>query len=37
MGDPTSEVFLANPYVAAASAVVGEIASPEVIVKKGAK
>ncbi|MGD2253938.1 MAG: 3-isopropylmalate dehydratase large subunit [Anaerolineales bacterium] len=35
MGDPTSEVFLANPYVAAASAVAGEIASPEEIVKKG--
>lgn len=28
MGDPTSEVYLANPYVAAASAVAGCIASP---------
>jgi 3-isopropylmalate/(R)-2-methylmalate dehydratase large subunit len=28
MGDPTSEVYLANPYVAAATAVAGHIASP---------
>ena len=29
MGDPTSEVYLASPYVAAASAVTGVISSPE--------
>ena len=29
MGDPTSEVYLAGPAVAAASAVLGRIASPE--------
>jgi 3-isopropylmalate/(R)-2-methylmalate dehydratase large subunit len=29
MGSPKSEVFLANPAVAAASAVLGHIASPE--------
>jgi 3-isopropylmalate/(R)-2-methylmalate dehydratase large subunit len=28
MGDPTSEVYLVNPYVAAATAVAGHIASP---------
>jgi 3-isopropylmalate/(R)-2-methylmalate dehydratase large subunit len=28
MGSPQSEVYLANPAVAAASAVVGRIASP---------
>jgi 3-isopropylmalate/(R)-2-methylmalate dehydratase large subunit len=28
MGHPESEVYLANPYVAAASAIVGSIASP---------
>jgi 3-isopropylmalate/(R)-2-methylmalate dehydratase large subunit len=28
MGDPTSEVYLASPAVAAASAVLGHIASP---------
>ena len=28
MGDPTSEVYLASPAVAAASAVLGRIASP---------
>ncbi len=28
MGHPTSEVYLANPYVAAASAIAGAIASP---------
>lgn len=28
MGDPTSEVYLANPYVAAATAVAGHIATP---------
>lgn len=31
MGDPTSEVYLAGPAVAAASAVLGRIASPEEI------
>lgn len=29
MGDPTSEVYLSNPAIAAASAVLGRIASPE--------
>ena len=29
MGDPTSEVYLASPAVAAASAILGRIASPE--------
>lgn len=29
MGDPTSEVYLASPAVAAASAIMGKIASPE--------
>lgn len=33
MGSPQSEVYLANPAVAAASAVVGKIASPERLVK----
>ena len=33
MGSPQSEVYLANPAVAAASAVVGKIASPESLVK----
>jgi 3-isopropylmalate/(R)-2-methylmalate dehydratase large subunit len=28
MGDPTSEVYLANPYVAAATAVAGHLATP---------
>jgi len=32
MGSPQSEVYLANPAVAAASAVLGKIASPEEIV-----
>jgi 3-isopropylmalate/(R)-2-methylmalate dehydratase large subunit len=32
MGSPQSEVYLANPAVAAASAVVGRIASPENVV-----
>ncbi len=31
MGDPESEVYLANPYVAAATAVAGHIATPEQI------
>ena len=29
MGDPTSEVYLASPAVAAASAILGRIANPE--------
>jgi 3-isopropylmalate/(R)-2-methylmalate dehydratase large subunit len=29
MGDPTSEVYLASPVVAAATAVAGHIALPE--------
>jgi 3-isopropylmalate/(R)-2-methylmalate dehydratase large subunit len=29
MGSPQSEVYLANPAVAAASAILGRIASPE--------
>jgi 3-isopropylmalate/(R)-2-methylmalate dehydratase large subunit len=29
MGHPKSEVYLSNPYVAAASAVMGRIASPD--------
>ncbi|MDI3475429.1 MAG: 3-isopropylmalate/(R)-2-methylmalate dehydratase large subunit [Thermococcaceae archaeon] len=33
MGHPASEVYLANPYVAAASAVLGRIASPEEVLK----
>ncbi len=33
MGHPESEVYLANPYVAAASAIKGRIASPEEVVK----
>lgn len=32
MGHPTSEVYLANPYVAAASAIAGRIASPKEVV-----
>lgn len=31
MGHPSSKIYLAGPYVAAASAVVGELASPEVL------
>ena len=31
MGDPTSEVYLANPYVAAATAVAGHIATPAML------
>lgn len=34
MGDPESEVYLANPAVAAASAVKGRIASPDEVVKE---
>jgi 3-isopropylmalate/(R)-2-methylmalate dehydratase large subunit len=32
MGSPKSEVYLANPAVAAASAITGRITSPEEIV-----
>jgi len=35
MGSPKSEVYLANPAVAAASAIMGRIASPEEIIKQG--
>jgi len=31
MGDPESEVYLANPYVAAASAIAGHIATPDMV------
>ena len=31
MGDPTSEVYLASPYVAAASAVTGKVSSPRAL------
>ncbi len=33
MGDVTSEVYLAGPYVAAASAIAGHIATPQMIGK----
>lgn len=35
MGDPESEIYLANPAVAAASAVKGRIANPDEVVKAG--
>jgi 3-isopropylmalate/(R)-2-methylmalate dehydratase large subunit len=35
MGDVTSEVYLAGPYVAAASAIAGHIATPQMIGKAG--
>jgi 3-isopropylmalate/(R)-2-methylmalate dehydratase large subunit len=35
MGDPQSEVYLASPAVAAASAVMGRIASPETLERAG--
>jgi 3-isopropylmalate/(R)-2-methylmalate dehydratase large subunit len=35
MGDVTSEVYLASPAVAAASAIAGRIADPNEIVKEG--
>ena len=31
MGDPQSEVYLASPAVAAASAVLGKIANPDML------
>ena len=34
MGHPTSQVYLANPAVAAASAVTGKITHPEEVVDK---
>lgn len=34
MGDPKSEVYLCNPAVAAASAVMGRIANPEEVIKR---
>ena len=33
MGSPKSEVYLSNPAVAAASAIMGKIASPEEIIE----
>jgi 3-isopropylmalate/(R)-2-methylmalate dehydratase large subunit len=35
MGDVRSEVYLAGPYVAAASAVAGHIATPDMVLTKG--
>jgi 3-isopropylmalate/(R)-2-methylmalate dehydratase large subunit len=35
MGDVTSEVYLASPYVAAATAVAGHIATPEMVAAGG--
>ncbi|GAI37417.1 unnamed protein product, partial [marine sediment metagenome] len=35
MGSPQSEVYLASPAVAAASAIIGKIASPEEVVTEG--
>jgi 3-isopropylmalate/(R)-2-methylmalate dehydratase large subunit len=32
MGSPQAEVYLANPAVAAASAIMGKIASPEEVI-----
>ena len=36
MGHPGSEVYLASPYVAAASAIAGHIATPEMVGAVGA-
>jgi 3-isopropylmalate/(R)-2-methylmalate dehydratase large subunit len=36
MGDVTSEVYLASPYVAAASAIAGHIATPQMVSKDAA-
>jgi len=33
MGSPKSEVYLANPAIAAASAIMGKITSPEEIIE----
>ena len=35
MGHPESEVYLASPYVAAASAVTGKISQPQDIMEEG--
>lgn len=35
MGDVSSEVYLASPYIAAASAIAGHIATPEMVGMKG--
>jgi 3-isopropylmalate/(R)-2-methylmalate dehydratase large subunit len=35
MGHPTSQVYLANPAVAAASAIKGKIVHPEEVIGKG--
>ena len=35
MGHPESEIYLANPAIAAASAVLGRIGSPEELGRKG--
>ncbi len=35
MGSPQSEVYLANPAIAAASAILGRIGSPEEVVREG--
>ena len=35
MGDVTSEVYLASPYVAAASAIAGHIATPDMVLTAG--
>ncbi|KAF0119552.1 MAG: 3-isopropylmalate/(R)-2-methylmalate dehydratase large subunit, partial [bacterium] len=35
MGDPESEVYLANPAIAAASAILGRIGSPEELQNSG--
>ena len=35
MGHPTSQVYLANPAVAAASAIKGKIVHPEEVIDKG--
>jgi len=37
MGSPKSEVYLANPAVAAASAITGKISSPEEVLDRGGK
>jgi 3-isopropylmalate/(R)-2-methylmalate dehydratase large subunit len=37
MGDPTAQVYLANPAVAAAAAVAGEIVHPDVVCSRSAR
>jgi 3-isopropylmalate/(R)-2-methylmalate dehydratase large subunit len=34
MGHATSELYLTNPYVAAASAIAGHLASPSEVISK---